>query len=82
METQAKRFQKIRMTDFKSRMTLKVVKMDKKEAFSIAEEILKMLAKPNNHYQENMREYICERLDISDECLSEVLNVTQRQMMI
>ena len=46
-----------------------------KEALLIAEEILKMVAKPNNHFTENMREYICDKLDITEKSLTDALDI-------
>ncbi len=57
--------------------------MEKKEAFSIAEEILRMVVNndshTNSHFQESAHEYICNRLDISDESLAEALNIISKE---
>lgn len=53
--------------------------MDRREAFLIVEEILKMMVFTNSHFQENMHEYICDKLDISDESLSEVLDMISKE---
>jgi len=53
--------------------------MERKEAFLIAEEILDMLVTPHSHFQENMHEYVCDKLDISDESLSEVLDIVSKE---
>jgi len=53
--------------------------MERKEAFSIAEEILGMLVSPQSHFQEDMSEYICDKLDISYESLAEVLNIISKE---
>lgn len=55
------------MSDIKTEMTLN-------EALVTTEEILRIIAIPQNHFAENMREYICNRLDISEESLVDVLN--------
>ncbi len=46
-----------------------------KEAFLIIEEILRMIASTDNHFTENIHEYICEKLDISDNSLEDALNI-------
>lgn len=57
--------------------------MERKEAFSIAEEILRMVvnndSRTNNHFQESVHEYICNRLDISDESLADALNIISKE---
>jgi len=53
--------------------------MERKEGLLIAEEILKMLVSPKTHFQENMREYVCNKLDISDESLTNALNVVSKE---
>lgn len=53
--------------------------MNKKEAFLIAEEILRLAVFPKSHFQENMREYICDKLDISDESLTDALDIISKE---
>ena len=49
--------------------------MKRKEAILIAEEILKILVFAENSFQENIHEYMCDRLDISDEYLADALMI-------
>lgn len=49
-------------------------KMKAKETLTIVEEILGMIAVPNNRFADSMREYICEKLDISNDALVGALN--------
>ena len=53
--------------------------MEKKDAFLIVEEILRMLVFTDSHFQENMHDYICDKLDISDESLTEALNIISKE---
>lgn len=52
--------------------------MTSKEALLIAEEILKIIAEPKNHFAENMHDYICDKLDISDESLIQALDTISK----
>ncbi len=54
------------------------LKDDQEEALVIIEEILRMITSTDNHFEENMHEYICEKLDISNDCLDEILNVVSK----
>jgi len=49
-------------------------KMKAKEVLTIVEEIVGMIAVPNSRFADSMREYICEKLDISNDVLTDVLN--------
>ena len=51
------------------------LKQDREEAMVIVEEILRMITSTDNHFEENIHEYICEKLDISDNYLDEILNM-------
>lgn len=51
------------------------LKQDQEEALVMAEEILRMVISTDNHFEENMHEYICEKLDISSDYLNEILNI-------
>ena len=52
--------------------------MEKKEALLITEEILDMLVSTHSTFQENMHEYVCDTLDISDDVLAEVLDMIKK----
>ena len=54
------------------------LKQDQEEALVIVEEILRMITSTDNHFEENMHEYICEKLDISSDYLDEILNVVSK----
>ena len=54
------------------------LKNDQEEALVIIEEILRMITSTDNHFEENMHGYICNRLDISSDCLDEILNVVSK----
>lgn len=54
------------------------LKQDQEEAMNIVEEILIMIISKDNHFEENMHEYICYRLDISNDCLDEILNIISK----
>lgn len=49
--------------------------MEKKEALLIAEEILRMVINTESPFDETIHEYICEKLDISDQSLKDVLHI-------
>lgn len=57
--------------------------MNKREALLIAEEILRMIVNnddhTNSHFQETMHEYVCNRLDISDESLADALDIISKE---
>ncbi len=48
---------------------------NQKDAFLIIGEILRMITSTENYFEENMHEYICDKLDISDKYLGEVLDI-------
>lgn len=58
------------------------LKQDQEDALTIVEEILRMVTPTNDHFgdlfEEHMHEYICERLDISDDYLDEILNIVSK----
>ncbi len=51
------------------------LKQDREDALVIVEEILRMITSADNHFKENMHEYICEKLDVSNDYLDEILNI-------
>ena len=52
-----------------------VDKIKLKEALTITEEILSIIAVPKCRFASSVREYICRKLDISDDVLTDALNV-------
>lgn len=61
-------------------MKLKTMKLkqDQEEALVTVEEILRMVTSTDNTFEENMHEYICEKLDISSDYLEEILNIVSK----
>ena len=57
--------------------TLKL-KSDREDAFVIIGEILRMITSTDNHFEENMHEYICDRLDISSKYLDEIVEIVSK----
>lgn len=51
---------------------------DQKDVLVIVGEILRMITSSDNHFEENMREYICGKLDISNEYLDEILEIISK----
>lgn len=49
--------------------------MEKKEALLIAEEILKIIILDKCRFAKSMHEYICYKIDISDQSLEDVLHI-------
>ena len=54
------------------------LKQDQEEGLMIVEEILRMITSTDNHFEEDMHEYICEKLDISSDYLDEILNIISK----
>lgn len=54
------------------------LKQDQEDMFVTVEEILRMVASADDHFEENMHEYICSRLDISDSYLDEILEIISK----
>lgn len=54
------------------------LKQDQEEALVTVEEILRMIISTDNTFEENMHEYICEKLDISNDHLEEILNIVSK----
>lgn len=48
---------------------------NQEDAFLIIGEILRMITSTENYFEEKMHEYICDKLDISDKYLDEVLDI-------
>lgn len=46
---------------------------DQKDALVTVGKILRLITSTDHHFEENMREYICGKLDISNEYLDEIL---------
>ena len=53
--------------------------MTSKEALLIAEEILKIITEPKNHFAETMCDYICDKLDMTNESLIQALDIISKQ---
>lgn len=51
------------------------LKDDQDEALIVVGEILRIITSTDNHFEENMHEYICEKLDISSDYLDEILEI-------
>jgi hypothetical protein len=49
-------------------------KIKGQEVLTIVEEILRMIALPNNRFEDGMREYIGEKLDLSNDTLTDTLD--------
>lgn len=54
------------------------LKQDREDALVVVEEILRMITSTDNHFEENMHEYICEKLDISNDYLNEILGIVSK----
>ena len=54
------------------------LKSDRYDAFVIIGEIMRMITSTNNHFEESMHEYICEKLDISNEYLDEIVEIISK----
>lgn len=59
--------------------TKRSIKMNRKEALLIAEEILRMMVFNRSGFEVSMQEYICNKLDISSESLTEAFNVISKE---
>jgi hypothetical protein len=57
--------------------TVKLIQ-DQKDALILVGEILRMITSPDSHFGENMHEYICEKLDISNDHLEEILDTISK----
>lgn len=51
---------------------------NQEDAFLIIGEILRMITSTENYFEEKMHEYICDKLDISDKYLDEVLDIVAK----
>jgi len=54
------------------------LKKDQEEAMVIVGEILRMITSTEHHFEESMHEYICEKLDISDDYLDEIVEMVSK----
>lgn len=54
------------------------LKSDQEDAFVIIGEILRMITSTDNHFEESMHEYICDRLDISDDYLDKIVEMISK----
>jgi hypothetical protein len=57
--------------------TVKLIQ-DQKDALIVVGEILRMATSTDNHFEGNMHEYICEKLDISSDYLNEILDTISK----
>lgn len=54
------------------------LKQDQEEAMAVIGEILRMVTSTDNYFEEHMHEYVCEKLDISDDYLDEILKIISK----